>query len=137
MLKRDAQMEEELQAQSTQHIPSTVKVEGVQESESQEANARNEQEIPEVQKELGSTSGQSKTSMQEQMELVLQNPQQCTEMMQLCMARIEVLTLFTSVLRLRLMSGPSTEEEVDTHSKHSTANGLPVSSTQRRNPFIR
>jgi hypothetical protein len=60
------------------------------------------------------------------MERVLQNPQQCTELMQLCIARTKVLTLFPSVLRLRITPGPSTEEEVETHSEHSTTSGLPL-----------
>jgi hypothetical protein len=65
--------------------------------------------------------------MQEQMELVLQNPQQCTELLQLCLARTEVLTLLPSALRLRLVPGPSTgEEEVETPSEHSMTSGLPL-----------
>jgi hypothetical protein len=84
-------------------------------------------EIPEVQKEPETTSGKSTTSTQEQMELVLQNPQQCTELLQLFLARTEVLTLLPSTLRLRLVPGPSTgEEEVETPSEHSTASGLPL-----------
>jgi hypothetical protein len=56
------------------------------------------------------------------MELILQNPQQCTELLQLYLAREEVLTLLPSSLRLRLVPSPSIgEEEVETPSKHSTA----------------
>jgi hypothetical protein len=39
---------EESQAQNNQHIPSSNKVEGFQESTTQKAEARNGQEIPEV-----------------------------------------------------------------------------------------
>jgi hypothetical protein len=53
---------EELQAQSTQHIPSTTKVKGGQESATQDADARNGPNILEVQKEPESTSRQSMKS---------------------------------------------------------------------------
>jgi hypothetical protein len=55
-------MVEELQAQSTQHITSTNKVEGGQGSTMSEANTSKDKEIYEVQKELESTSGQSAKS---------------------------------------------------------------------------
>jgi hypothetical protein len=58
------------------------------------------------------------------MERVLENPQQCIERMQLCIARIEVLTLFPSAMRLRIVPGPSMEEEVETFSENSTTSGL-------------
>jgi hypothetical protein len=61
------------------------------------------------------------------MELVLYNPQQCVELLQLRLARIEVLTLLPSTLRLRLMPGPPTgEEEVETPSEPSMTSGLPM-----------
>jgi hypothetical protein len=60
------------------------------------------------------------------MERVLQNPQQCTELMQLCIARTKVLTLFPTMLRLRIAPVPPTEEEVETRSDHSMASGLPL-----------
>jgi hypothetical protein len=44
------------------------------------------------------------------MEIVLQKPQQCAELLQLYLARIEVLTLLPSALRIRLMPGPSIGE---------------------------
>jgi hypothetical protein len=64
--------------------------------------------------------------MRAQMEQVLQNPQQCAELMQLCIARTEVLTLFPAELRLRITPVPPTEEEVETRSDHSMASGLPL-----------
>jgi hypothetical protein len=66
---------EELQVQSSQHISSMTKFEGSQGSANLGADASKEKKIHEVQKELESTSRQSATSPQEQMELVLQNPQ--------------------------------------------------------------
>jgi len=66
---------EELQAQRNQQIPSPTKGEGAQESTMQEAYTKKRQEILEVHKELESTPRQSATSVQEQMEEVLQNPQ--------------------------------------------------------------
>jgi hypothetical protein len=61
------------------------------------------------------------------MELVIQNPQQCAELLQLCLARIEFLTLLPSALRLRLVIGTSTrEEEVETPSENSMTIGLPL-----------
>jgi hypothetical protein len=61
------------------------------------------------------------------MELVLQNPQQCADLLQLSLSRIEVLTLLPSMLRLRLVPGPPTgEEEVENPSKNSTTSGLPL-----------
>jgi len=68
-------MVEEPQAQSTQHIPSTSKVEGCQGSTTPKKDASKDKKIFEVQKEPESTFKQSGTFMQEQMELVLQNPQ--------------------------------------------------------------
>jgi hypothetical protein len=46
--------------------------------------------------------------------------------MQLCIDIIEVLTLLPSSLRLRIAPGPSTKEEVETHSEHSTTSGIPL-----------
>jgi hypothetical protein len=136
--EKDTQTVEELQAQRNQQITSPTKGEGAQESTMHEADATKEQEIPEAQKEPESTTGQSVTSEREQMEWVLQNPQQCAELMQLCIARTKVLTLFPSELRLRIVPGPSTEEEVETHSEHSMASGLPLQTrAPRDNPFIR
>jgi hypothetical protein len=60
------------------------------------------------------------------MEWVLQNTQQCTDLMQLCIARTKVLTLFPTNLRLRIAPIPPMEEEVETHSDHSMASGLPL-----------
>jgi hypothetical protein len=61
------------------------------------------------------------------MELVLQNPQQCTELLQLCLAKIEFLTFLSSTLRLRLAPVPSIgEEEVETPSENSKTSGLPL-----------
>jgi hypothetical protein len=121
------QMVEKLQVQSPQHTSSMTKVEGAMGSATLEVEAHKEEELPEVQKEPETTSGKSATSTQEQMELVLQNPQQCTELLQLCLARTEVLTLLPSTLRLRLVPGPSTgEEEVETPSEHSMTSGLPL-----------
>jgi hypothetical protein len=42
------------------------------------------------------------------MEQVLQNPQQCVELMQLYIARIEVMTLLLAELRLRIIPAPPT-----------------------------
>jgi hypothetical protein len=64
--------------------------------------------------------------MQAQMVQVLQNPQQCAELMQLCITRTEVLTLLPADLRLRIAPAPPTEEEVETRSDHSTGSGLPL-----------
>jgi hypothetical protein len=65
-----------------------TKVEGViEKSATPEVRSTKRQKVPEVQKEPDMASGQSATSLQEQMELVLQNPQQCTELMQLCLAK--------------------------------------------------
>jgi hypothetical protein len=64
--------------------------------------------------------------MRAQMEQVLQNPQQCAELMQLCIARTKVLTLFPAELRLRITPVPPMEEEVETRSDHSTGSGLPL-----------
>jgi hypothetical protein len=51
------------------------------------------------------------------MELVIQNPQQCGELLQLYLDIKKVLTLFPLALRLRLVPEPSTrEEEVETPS---------------------
>jgi hypothetical protein len=52
-----------------------TKVEGAIGSATLEAEVHKEAEIPEVHKEPKMTSGQSTTSVQEQMELVLQSPQ--------------------------------------------------------------
>jgi hypothetical protein len=118
---------EKLQVLSPQHTSSMTKVEGAIGSATQEVEVHKEAEIPEVQKEPEMTSGQSTMSVQEQMELVLQNPQQCAELLQLCLARTEVLMFLPSTLRLRLVPGPSTgEEEVETPSEHSMASGLPL-----------
>jgi hypothetical protein len=46
--------------------------------------------------------------------------------MQLCIARIKVLTLFPAELRLRIAPVPPIEEEVETRSDHSTGSGLPL-----------
>jgi hypothetical protein len=60
-------------------------------------------------------------SVQKQVELVLQNPQQCAELLQLFLARTEVLMLFPSTLRLRLALGSYTgEEDVENPLEHST-----------------
>jgi hypothetical protein len=64
--------------------------------------------------------------MQAQMVQVLQNPQQCAELMQLCITRTEVLTLLPADLRLRIAPAPPTEDEVETRSDHSTGSGLPL-----------
>jgi hypothetical protein len=64
-------MVEEQQAQISQHISSMAKVEGSQGSTTPEVEPNKEKELPGVQKEPKSTSGQSATSVQEQMELVL------------------------------------------------------------------
>jgi hypothetical protein len=59
------------------------------------------------------------------MELVLQNPQQCPELLQLCLGRMKVLTFLPMELRLRLEPRPSIgEEEVETPSEHSMASGI-------------
>jgi hypothetical protein len=64
-------------------------------------------------------------SAQENMDIFLQNPQQCAEMLQLFLARTNVLTLFPSSLRLRLVPGPSIgEEEVETPSVNSMSSGI-------------
>jgi hypothetical protein len=61
------------------------------------------------------------------MELVLQNPQQCGELLQLCLARTNVLMFLPSMLRLRLVLVPSIgEEKVETPSEHSRASGIPL-----------
>jgi hypothetical protein len=105
-----------------------TKVEGAMGSTTQEVKVHKEEEIPEGQKEPETTSGKSANmSAQEQMELVLQNPQQCAELLQLCLARTNVLTFLSVALRLRLVPGPSTgEEEVETPSEHSMASGIPL-----------
>jgi hypothetical protein len=65
--------------------------------------------------------------MKAQMEQVLQNPQQCEELMKLCITRTEVLsTLLPEDLRLRIALVPPMEEEVETCSDYSMANGLPL-----------
>jgi hypothetical protein len=64
--------------------------------------------------------------MQAQMEQVLQNPQQCADLMQLYINRIEVLTLLPEDIRLRIALAPPMEEEVETHSDHSMASRLPL-----------
>jgi hypothetical protein len=65
-----------------------TKVEGaIEKNHNPKVEVHKEAEVLEVQKEPDMTSGQSATSVQEQMELVLQNPQQCTELLQLCLAR--------------------------------------------------
>jgi hypothetical protein len=69
---------------------------------------------------------QDMTTTRAQMEQVLQNPQQCAELMQLCITRAEVLTLLPEDLRLRIAPVPHTEEEVETHSDHSMASRLPL-----------
>jgi hypothetical protein len=76
------------QVLSPQRTPSMTKVESaIEKSATPEVEVHKEAEVPEVQKEPDMASGQSATSLQEQMELVLQNPQQCAELMQLCLAR--------------------------------------------------
>jgi hypothetical protein len=99
---KDTQTEEELHAQRKQQIPSPAKGEDVQETTMQEVEVTKEQELPEPQREPTSTPRQSATSTHEQMERVLQDPQQCTELMQLCIARTKVLTLFPTALRSRI-----------------------------------
>jgi len=48
-------------------------------------------------------------------------------LLQLYLARIEVLTLLSSMLTLRFVLGKSIgEEEVETPSEHSMANGIPL-----------
>jgi hypothetical protein len=123
---KDTHTMEELHSQRKQQIPSPTKGEDVQDATMQEVEATREPELPEPQREPTSTPGPSATSAREQMERVLQDPQQCTELMQLCIARTEVLTLFPSELRLRIAPGPPTEEEVETRSEHSMASGLPL-----------
>jgi hypothetical protein len=83
-------------------------------------------EIPDAHNEPESTMEQDTIAMRAQMEQVLQNPQQCAELMQLCIARTKVLTLFPAELRLRIAPVPPMEEEVETHSDHSTGSGLPL-----------
>jgi hypothetical protein len=60
------------------------------------------------------------------MEQIIQNPQQCAELMQLCIARTKVLTLLSVELRLRIAPTPPMEEEVETLSDLSMASGLPL-----------
>jgi hypothetical protein len=120
-------MVEELQAQSPQHISSTTKVEGAMGSTTPEVKPYKEKELLEFHKEPDSTSEKSTTSTQEQMELVLQNPQQCTELLQLCLDRTDFMTLLPSTLRLTIVPIPSKgEEDLETPSEHSTANGIPL-----------
>jgi hypothetical protein len=92
----------------------------------QEAEAKKEQKIPDAHKELELIARKSMKSVHEQMEWVLQDPRQCTKLMQLCIARTTILTLFLAMLRLRIATGPPTEEKVETHLEHSMANGLPL-----------
>jgi hypothetical protein len=76
------------QAPSPQHPLSTINVESaIQRGGTTETMVQKEAEVPEVQKEPETASGQSATSLQEQLELVLQNPQQCTELVQLCLMK--------------------------------------------------
>jgi hypothetical protein len=70
--------------------------------------------------------------VQEHMELVLQNHQQCAELMQLCIARTKVLTLLPSTLRLSIALRPSIEEEVETLSENLIDSGFPL---QTREPI--
>jgi hypothetical protein len=119
------------QAPSPQRPLSTVNVESaIQRSGTTETVVQKEAEVPEVQKEPEMTSGQSATSLQEKLELVLQNPQQCAELVQLCLVKTKMLPFLPSVVRMRLvqqLQGPSTgEEEVETPSEHSMASGLPL-----------
>jgi hypothetical protein len=61
------------------------------------------------------------------MEIVLQNPQQCIDLLQLFLYRTKFLMIMPSTLRSRLVPGPSIgEDEVETPSKHSTDNGIPL-----------
>jgi hypothetical protein len=60
------------------------------------------------------------------MEQVLQNAQQCAELMHLCITRTELLMLLPEELRLRITPMPPTKEEVETHSDHSTTSGIPL-----------
>jgi hypothetical protein len=85
-----------------------------------------EPQIPDAHNEPEATTEQDTTAMRAQMEQVLQNPQQCAELMQLCIARTEVLTLLPADLRLRIAPVPPMEEEVETRSDHSMASGLPL-----------
>jgi len=64
-----------------------TKVEGAMGSTTKEAKIHKEVKILEVHKEPEMNSRQSMTSSQEQMELVLQNLQQCIELLQLFLAR--------------------------------------------------
>jgi hypothetical protein len=124
--EEDARSREELEPDNNQQITSPAKGEGAQEIMVHEAEAPEEPEIPDVHNEPESTTEQDTTAMRAQMEQVLQNPQQCAELMQLCIARTEVLTLFPAELRLRIAPVPPMEEEVETRSDHSMASGLPL-----------
>jgi hypothetical protein len=55
---------------------------------------------------------------------VLQNPQQCVELMHLYITRTEVLTLLPTDLRLRIALAPPIEDKVENHSDHSIDSGL-------------
>jgi hypothetical protein len=120
------QTEEELHVQRKQQIPPPAKGEVAQEPTMQEVEVTKEQELPQPQKEPESTPRHSATSTHEQMERVLQDPQQCAELMQLCIARTKVLTLLNTTLRSKIAIGPLTDEEVETRSDHSMASGLPL-----------
>jgi hypothetical protein len=106
---------------------SMKKVEGDIGSTTLEDEVHKEVKIPQVHKEPKMASTQRTTSIREQMELVLQNPQQCAELLQLCLARIDILTFLSLVLRLRFVTRPSIgEEEVEIPSQHSMTSGLPL-----------
>jgi hypothetical protein len=89
--------------------------------------AKKEQKLPDAHK-VNQNQYQEEHDIRarEQMEWVLQDPQQCTKLMQLCISRTTILTLFPAMLRLRIALGPPIEEEVETHLEHSMASGLPL-----------
>lgn len=124
--EEDARAREESEPNNNQKITSPSKGEDAQEIITHQEEALKEPQIPDVQNKLEATTEQDTTAMQAQMEQVLQNPQQCVELMQLCIARTKVLTLFPTELRLRIVPAPPMEEEVETHSDHSTASGIPL-----------
>jgi hypothetical protein len=80
-----------------QQITSPPKGEDAQEIMMHDAEVPEDTEIPDVHNEPESTMEQDTTTMRAQMEQVLQNPQQCAELMQLCITRTEVLTLYPKI----------------------------------------
>jgi hypothetical protein len=75
-------------------------------------------------------SGKSTTSLKEQLEHILQDPQQCSELLQLYLAHVEAIPFLLLALKTKLAQqlrgSIKGEEEVETPLEKSMVSGLPL-----------